>query len=273
MTAEFKHRLNAGILTVVIHALLILLLLYFALTPLDPPLTGGEGMVVNLGYVDEATGDVQPMSDVTDLNPQPTPVTPTPVTDQTEDVVTQSDEKTVDINKTENRTDNVTPTVTETTPRTETQPKTEPEKTVNKAALYKGKPNNSTSQGTSDKGEGDQGSRSGDPNSDYYGAPGTGTSPGHGGMGGPSAKLAGRVPRELPSPEYKVQEEGRVIVEITVDKYGNVVNAKPGVKGSTTTNTYLLDRAKKAAMSSKFNPDVNGAEIQIGTIVYNFQLK
>lgn len=272
MTAENRHKASAAALTLLFHAVLIFLLIYFVLTPPDPPLSGGEGMVVNLGYVDEATGDIQPMSE--DVTTDPQPVEPTPSLSQpvTDNVVTQNEEKTADIKVSDAPPSETRSQVTDNR-TTEVPKKTEPERTVDARALYKGKNTGSTSQGTSDKGVGDQGSRDGDPNSNNYGNAGTGNTAGPGGTGGPNWKLAGRVPKALPHPEYNVQEEGRVVVEITVDKHGNVVSAKPGVKGSTTTNDYLLKRAQLAALAAKFNPDPNGEEIQIGTIVYDFKLR
>lgn len=229
-------------------------------------------MVVNLGYVDESTGEVQPMSEEVTDQPQPVEPVPTPPSNVQENVVTQEDERTADVNVKENTTTETNPSVTPA-PSTETPVKTEPVRTVDPRSLYKGKNTGSTSQGTSDKGVGDQGSRDGDPNSNNYGNAGTGLTPGPGGTGGASYSLAGRKARDLPPPEYKVQEEGKVVVEITVDKYGKVIKAVPGKKGSTTSNTYLLEKAKLAAMNAKFNPDMNGAEVQVGTIVYNFLLK
>lgn len=229
-------------------------------------------MVVNLGYVDEATGDIQPMSEDVTFDPQPVEPTPSMSQPVSENVVTQNDERTADIRVNENQSES-DPTPVNENRTTETPKKTEPERTVDSRALYKGRNTGSTSQGTSDKGVGDQGSRDGDPNSNNYGNAGTGNTAGPGGTGGPDWKLAGRVPKALPHPEYNVQEEGRVVVEINVDKHGNVIAAKAGVKGSTTTNDYLLKRAQKAAMAAKFNPDPNGAEVQIGTIVYDFKLR
>ena len=54
-------------------------------------------------------------------------------------------------------------------------------------------------------------------------------------------------------PIYNVQLEGKVVVDITVDQLGNVINAIAGVKGSTTLNSQLLKRAKEAALKTKFS--------------------
>ncbi len=49
------------------------------------------------------------------------------------------------------------------------------------------------------------------------------------------------------------QEHGHVVVQITVDKYGNVVKAEPGAPGTTTNSNYLHIKAKQAAESAKFD--------------------
>jgi hypothetical protein len=43
------------------------------------------------------------------------------------------------------------------------------------------------------------------------------------------------------------------VVDVTIDKYGNVIKASPGAPGTTTTSKYLLTKAKQAAESVKFD--------------------
>ena len=57
-------------------------------------------------------------------------------------------------------------------------------------------------------------------------------------------------------PKDHYQEDGRVVVEIYVDRSGKVTQAIPGVKGSTTLNEYLLKVAKDAAMKASFDPKI-----------------
>ncbi len=124
---------------------------------------------------------------------------------------------------------------------------------------------------TSSEGEtgtpGNQGQPEGSPQAGAH----SGT-PGGGGKG-ISYSLAGRTPIRLPKPEYNYQEEGIVVVEVTVDRNGNVTKAIPGVKGSTTLNEYLLSVAKKAALASKFDRKPDAPAYQKGTITYHFILK
>jgi TonB family protein len=66
------------------------------------------------------------------------------------------------------------------------------------------------------------------------------------------------------------QETGKVVVDITVDKDGNVASAIPGGRGSTTTSAYLFKLAKEAAFKAKFNASPEDADIQKGTITFVF---
>jgi colicin import membrane protein len=90
---------------------------------------------------------------------------------------------------------------------------------------------------------------------------------------GISYDLAGRTFHLLPPPKYDYQGEGRVVVEITVDRSGKVTQANPGAKGSTTLDEYLLNAAKESAMKAQFEPKPDAPVIQKGTITYNFTLK
>jgi TonB family protein len=152
----------------------------------------------------------------------------------------------------------------------EIEPETSPidEREVNERALFPGRndsENDSQSEGVIE-GEGNQGSPSGDPESDNY-------NKGNSGSGGISYNLAGRYPESLPKPKYPVNEQGKVVVEVTVDKYGNVTSANPGVKGSTTSNKLLLQAAKEAALKAKFDKKAEAPAFQKGTIVYHFVLQ
>ena len=70
-----------------------------------------------------------------------------------------------------------------------------------------------------------------------------------------------------------IQEEGTVVVRIFVNRLGDVIYAKPGVKGSTTQNKYLLGKARQAALQTKFEKDLNGPKKQIGEIKFQFFLE
>ena len=123
----------------------------------------------------------------------------------------------------------------------------------------------STSQGNT-YGGGNQGSPDGTPGANQYGL--------GGGEGkGISYNLSGRNARLLPKPAFPGNEAGVVVVEVTVDKFGKVTKALPGVKGSNTVNPDLLEAARKAAVAANFNTDRNAPAFQKGTITYHFILQ
>ncbi len=122
----------------------------------------------------------------------------------------------------------------------------------------------STGQGVT-YGAGNQGSPLGTANAERYGS--------GGGVGnGVSYNLDGRSAQSLPKPYYPGNEEGVVVVQVTVNKAGQVTKAEAGVKGSNTADPELISAAKKAALQAKFNVDENAPAFQSGTITYRFVL-
>jgi hypothetical protein len=88
-----------------------------------------------------------------------------------------------------------------------------------------------------------------------------------------SFNLVERGVVSLPIPENNYQGEGRIVVEISVDRNGKVIQAVPGVKGSTTLDEYLLKVVKDAALKSLFESKSDAPAVQKGTITYSFILK
>ena len=87
---------------------------------------------------------------------------------------------------------------------------------------------------------------------------------------GQGVSLKGRsVVGALLRPTYNVDIEGKVVVAITVDQYGKVTEAVPGVDGTTVTDQALWAATRKAAMESHFNQS-NDPNPSKGTITYNF---
>ena len=84
--------------------------------------------------------------------------------------------------------------------------------------------------------------------------------------------LNGRNLESNGSVKPECDEEGKVVVRITVNKIGNVVDAKAGVKGSTNVHPCLLEPATKTALLHKWFSDDNAPDSQIGFVVVNFKL-
>lgn len=107
---------------------------------------------------------------------------------------------------------------------------------------------------------------------------GIGTGSGYGaGTGGGSGNgtgysLGNRKAISKPAPKYTCNEEGKVVVEVSVDRNGKTTSAIAGIKGTTNTAKCLLDQARIAAMNTRWDASSDAPEKQVGKIVYNFNL-
>src|SRR5690606_11124354 len=120
----------------------------------------------------------------------------------------------------------------------------------NKGDGNKGKTGNqgSTSGSINNQGyDGSGGSGTGSGGGDGSGQ-GLGTGDGYGtgsgsgsGSGTGNYSLAGRKAIALPAPQFNCNQEGRVVVEISVDRSGKVIAAKAGVRGTTNRKSTRLN--------------------------------
>ena len=118
-------------------------------------------------------------------------------------------------------------------------------------------------KGTSAGGTGTEGSKEGNSS--------TGAKTGTGGYG--TFDLGGRSlgTGSLPKPAYNVPEEGRVVVNITVNPAGVVIGTSINPQ-TNTVNSTLRKAAEDAAKKARFNT-VEGPNNQTGTITYYFNLR
>ncbi|SDL69239.1 hypothetical protein [Kriegella aquimaris] len=86
-----------------------------------------------------------------------------------------------------------------------------------------------------------------------------------------SYSLVNRNNYRLPPPIYTCIEGGKVVINITVDGLGNVLDAHFNSKSSGTSNGCLVDNAITYAYKAKFNSSDKSQ--QKGTITYLFQQK
>ena len=273
---EFFQKHKKGIIgTAIFHVVITLIILFLGFsTPL--PLPGEEGIIINFGTDDDGLGFTQPSrQESTPPAPRPTPVTEPETENQ---LVTQDFEEAPSLPQPEQeetrQPEPVTP-VEEPQPEPVEEAVPEevaeevPERTPNPNALFPGR----SASGDTDSSEGEttgtgnQGREAGSPDSPHR-IGGDSGSP-----DGISFSLAGRNPLSLPLPDYNYQVEGIVVVEVTVNRNGDVTNAIPGVRGSTTLNDYLLNTAKRAAERAKFNVKPDAPAFQKGTITYHFRLQ
>lgn len=264
--------------TVLFHG--IILALFFVLfLRTERPLPGEEGVLVNIGYMEEGTGEVQKEQPMEEEQPTPParqqqePAEPESdkevMTQEAQEAPALEDEKKVKEEEKEKLEEKKEEAKEETEeiqeePEKEVEEKPEEKKPeVNQRALYKGK-SEEEGKDQGNTGElGDQGSP--------FGSKDSNNQEGKGGLGnGISFSLSGRSAKHLPKPEYKSSDQGKVVVTIYVDKFGNVKRAEPGAKGTTVTDLRLRKLAQKAALRAKFSQNPEAPEIQKGTITYNF---
>lgn len=266
---DTKHEKKSFTITVIIHVLLIVLLLFLGLKYLDPP--PESGIAINFGNSEVGSGDVQPTEPVKSA-PQPTtnPVVsqPKPVV---EEVVTQESEEAPVIEKKTVKKPVVTEKPVE--PK-KVEPAKQPDPTPSKSttdalsSILNGPKSNGTATGGegNDQAAGDKGSPDGDPSaSSYYGN-------GMGLDGDGNYRLGGRRALNKERIVQDCNESGLVVVQIEVNQNGQVTKATPGIKGTTNSAACLLDPARRAALATRFNSDSKAPARQVGTIVYNFKL-
>jgi TonB family protein len=275
-SAEIKSdKWKALIGTLLFHGLILLAFILIVFTNPDPPLfSDNSGVEVNFGYMEDGMGDIQPPPEK-NITPVPAQKEQQQEKQEQKDVMTQDVEDAPEIVAKKDKKPEVKKSPVITPPKKEVIKKP----VVDETALYK--PKKAGSEGETQK-QGDQGIEEGSLYSKNHGntmgsgdhGDGTGDH-GDGGPGGPgySFNLSGRGMRVAPKINDQSQEQGKVVIDITVDKNGEVLTASGPGRGSTTTSTNLVRKAKEAALKTKFSPSPQGVEEQRGTITFVFILR
>lgn len=260
--------------SIAFHIVLFIILWFSVLKSVVPEEDGG--VLVNFGNIDAAAGAFEPKYSGSDVPQQQTP--PPPVSQpeaKAEDLLTQNIEETVSLDdekkKEKEEKEKQEKAEKERKQREEAERKRIEEERKKKEQAISNRVAGAFgigyadggSQGDAVSGEGNQGSPFG--NSDH------GENEGIGGYG--SFNLNGRSigTGGLPRPAYTVQEEGRIVINITVDPKGNVIFADIG-RGTNIDNASMRKSALEAAKRAKFN-SINGTNNQSGTITYRYSLK
>ena len=287
---SYKTKQYGAICTILLHGIIFLFLLMQIHTPIPPYPEGGggtgDGIELNLGSAETGSG-TNPLEFMASSEVVSSPAVAEPQKDDgkllTQDVedVPPIKEQNVEVKKTVKK--DVKPVVAVTTNKT-VKKETEKKPVVNEQALYRSGKN--TSADGSSNVAGDQGNPNGSLAAKAFGGKGGSGGSGGGSGGGQgtgigigtgpgiSYDLEGRNPvGALPKPEYRQQVEGIVVVDIIVDKEGNVTQAIAGVKGSTTLEYSLLVDAKRAALKAKFDRKTDAPAFQKGKITYRFRLQ
>lgn len=272
---EYIGMLGALLVHVAIIALLILV--SFTL----PNNQDEGGVPVMMGDVDASLGNYDPstMVDVDVLPPEDVPEVVEPQETVEQEMITQTEEETVVIKpKAEPKKEK--PEVVKKPEKTAAEKAAEAKKLAEEKAERERKAAAEAaakrvsgafgkgaqmdgSKGTANSGTGVEGSKDGNSSSGAKtGTDGYGTFD----LGGRSIGEGG-----LPRPVYNVQEEGRVVVSITVNPAGHVIATSIN-RQTNTVNTALRKAAEDAAKRARFNA-VEGVNNQTGTITYYFNLR
>jgi outer membrane biosynthesis protein TonB len=275
--------------TVFIHAGVLILMVLLGFSTPTPPETE-EGILVNFGTDETGAGLIEPSAPSAVEEASPAPVADATLTSEEEPVLTQNTEeapvvKKVDPEAEKKRLEQIEAEkirraeleaerikkVQEETERkriaAEQQRQQEiMDRTKNALAGSRNTGTNTTGEGVTG-GEGNQGVTSGSVDSQNRGD-GSGL-----GNSGISYDLEGRRHQEIPIPKYDYNASGKVVVEVSVDRSGNVIQAVSGIKGSTTLDEYFLKVARDAALKAQFESKTDAPAIQKGTITYNFVLR
>jgi len=293
---DTRHKKKSFTLTTALLSVLLLLLFYIGLTYMDPPIE--NGITVNFGSMDFGNGNEQPKEKIksqpTETKEeveeevtvekqatQPKEIAEEDVTEKTtEKVLTQETEESIRIRQqlaAKRKAEEATKRAKAKAERIEREKRVAEEKAIQERDAKKKKLDElmgglNKSDGVVKGGEGDdnkagdKGQAGGDPYAtSYYGSPGSGSGTGGYGLNGRSLVSNGKVQQDC-------NEEGKVVVKIVVDRNGKVVNATPGVKGTTNNHPCLLEPAKKTAFMHKWNLDSKAPNQQVGFVVVNFKL-
>ncbi|MRX45943.1 energy transducer TonB [Pedobacter puniceum] len=248
---------------------LVLSIFYIINTAEPPEEVGVGGIIVNYGTSDEGMGSdymsieepsVDPNANLTapdkivpDANTAETPTTQ----NNANDIVTQDMEDAVAV-KTKTNASSTAPS--QNTDVKESKP------TINQNALYKGKKNNGSGAGDGITGTpGNQGKPTGDPLANNYDGTGSGN-------GGVALDPKSRRWSVRPTIKDDGQENGRVVIKFRIDKSGNVILAQND-RGTTISNTALIEKCEQAVLASKLIPVENESSFQDYQVIFKFILK
>ncbi len=269
-----KHEEHSALITLLLMFILVFLVFIVGLKYLDPP--EEYGVAINFGVSEKGQGTLQPkMSKF-----QPKELDEPPSENQQsitqnsknnevnqEKLLVTDQAKAIAINKEKIKKATEKLRLEKEAERLKHNLKLQQEKKKNLDQLIGGiANNNSNSPGEgNDNMLGDKGQLNGDPYApSYFGEAGLGK-----GGNGYGLKGRGQPTKKIFTPDC--DEEGIVVVQIEVNKNGNVYNASPGKKG-TTGPLCLYDAARKTAMTYKWPANDKAPSKQIGFVVINFSV-
>lgn len=260
--------------TIAIHLALLLILFFAVLKTIVP--SEDSGIFVNFGDFSASVGTYEPQYSAStqqrEIPPQPTSK-PVPATEK--ELITQETEESISIPEKKEKKEEETADERAKREREEAerrqreeeerrreQQRQQQEAISNRVSSAFGMGSSQDNQqGDATAGTGNQGSP--------FGNADTGANEGVGGYG--TFNLNGRSIGSggLPRPAYNGEDEGRIVINITVDPKGHVIFAEIG-RGTNIDNASLRKSAIDAAKRAKFNK-IQGTNNQNGTITYIYK--
>ncbi|PCJ25504.1 MAG: hypothetical protein COA97_07485 [Flavobacteriales bacterium] len=239
-----KNSRSGMIGTILVHLLLLLLFVSFGMPYQDPPPVNEGAMMIDFG---DSGGGPPSEENSSEENESSSNDTETSESNSSQESVQTTENETIDLNASQNNSEETQETVSENL--------------TNALEALNNANNNSTSNNNNNSNSSNNSSN----NSNSTG-PNTGSTNGIG------FSLGGRGKISFKKPENPTQEDGKVVVDIVVDRNGKVLKAKSGARGSTTTNPILQKKAEEAALKAKFKKDINAPFEQKGTMTFVFIL-
>jgi outer membrane biosynthesis protein TonB len=267
-----------------------MLLVFVAFSPPKPP-EFEEGILVNFGTDETGLGTIEPSAPPVQEETSPPPPAANPKVQADEPLITQNNEEAPEVKKVDPEAEKKRLEKIEADRKireqAEAERKRKEQEEIERKRIEAEQKRqadimnrtrdalaNSKNAGTNTKSEGEAGGagNQGVPTG-AVDSKNRGEGAGFGNQGNISYDLGGRGFQSLPKPNYDYQGEGKVVVEVSVDRSGKVTQAVPGIKGSTTLDEYLLRVAREAALKARFDAKADAPVIQKGTITYNFILR
>jgi periplasmic protein TonB len=230
---EEKNRRNGMIMSIAIHAILLLILFFIIVWRAPNPPLPVYGVELNYGVDNEGSGDIQSTSTAnTETNeedskpgePESQPTPPTETAKETqEEVVTTTQESIVESTKETIKTP-VVEKVKE--PVKEVKEPTKEVKEVKETGNSGKDGTKDTKTGNNNGDDKDKVGDKGDPKGTIDGRSLYGT-PGGGGGGGASINMAGWQWDKIPKPKDESTESGRIVFQIKIDDSGEIISVIP----------------------------------------------
>jgi len=290
---ETEEKKKSLAITTGLFLALFLVLFFFGLSYLDP--TTEQGIAINFGTSDIGSGKTQPTKTVktalATTVPNEIPIPKSTAVEKAsskavtkEKIITQDTEEAPVVKSSDKQKNSTEVSKKETLDKKVIKQIAPAKKVIKPQKPIEKKPDASTKNaldsflkgskqdGETTKGEGndttggDKGKTDGNPNAKAYYGNGKGLD------GDGNYRLGGRKALNKERKIPNCNETGIVVVKIVVNREGKVIEASPGIKGTTNTAPCIMQPAKIAALATKFNTDSNAPTKQTGSIVYEFKL-